>query len=181
MTPHVFDGVLGAAKEGAEWAWTEIYSWLAPQIGGYFRVRGLSDPDDMIGEVFVQIAWNLPSFKGDIDGFRSWVFMIAHNRLVNERRRVSRRPMTLVPDVGPIDVRSSPSAEHLALNQLDDERVLRLMEGLSAEQQSVLALRVVAGFSLAETARIMDRSVGSIKQAQRRALIALRRLISEEV
>ena len=179
MNPLVFEGVLAAAQGAEEWAWTAIYEWLSPQLGGYFRVRGSTEPDDQVGEVFLQVARNLRSFEGGIDGFRSWVFMIAHNRLVNERRRAGRKPVSLHGDIGELDRGSWPSAESEALNLLDD-RVARLLDDLTVEQRNVVALRLVADFSLEETARIMDRSIGSVKQLQRRAIETLRGQLVEE-
>jgi len=41
----------------------------------------------------------------------------------------------------------------------------------------VLSLRVVADLDLEQTAAVMERSVGSVKQLQRRALLALRALL----
>ncbi len=174
MSPLVFNDVLAAAKRAQDWAWTEVYSWLAPQLGGYFRVRGFRDPDDLVGEVFVQIARNLGSFRGDVERFRSWVFMIAHNRLANERRRMSRKPQTAVEDIATVDGRCSPSAEEEAMTRLDQDRVEALLEGLTADQRDVVALRVVAGFSLEETAQITGKTLGAIKQLQRRGLNSLR-------
>jgi len=165
---------MAAAQEAEEWAWTEIHTWLAPQLGGYFRVRGFDDPDDLVGEVFVQIARNLGSFRGDIEGFKSWVFMIAHNRLANERRRLNRKPQTLVGNLAEVDGRQSPSAEDLTLRRFEADHVMSLLETLTTDQRDVLALRVVAGFTLGETAQIVGRTVGSVKQLQRRGLEALR-------
>lgn len=174
MSPLVFDDVLAAAKHAQEWAWTEIYSWLAPQLGGYFRVRGFRDPDDLVGEVFVQIARNLGSFRGSVEQFKSWVFMIAHNRLANERRRLGRKPPTATGDMTAVDGRRSPSAEEEAMTRLEHDRVGSLLEGLTADQRDVLALRVVAGLSLEETAQITGKTLGAVKQLQRRGLDSLR-------
>lgn len=179
MNPLVFEGVLAAAQEAEEWAWTAMYEWLSPQLGSYFRVRGSTEPDDQVGEVFLQVARNLRSFEGSVEGFRSWVFMIAHNRLANERRRSSRKPIALHADVTELDRDWSPSAESEALDLLDD-RVSRLLEHLTLDQRSVIALRLVADISLEETARIMGRSIGSVKQLQRRAIEALRSQLVEE-
>lgn len=182
MSPLVFESVLAAAKEAEEWAWNEIYEWLAPSLGGYFRLRGLDDPDDLVGEVFAQIARNLGSFEGHVDGFRSWVFMIAHNRLANQRRGSQRKPRTLMADVDSVDPRQSPSAEELAVTQLENERIASLLDGLTKDQRDVLALRVMAGFTVQETAEITGHSVGAVKQLQRRGLAALRtRFVAEGV
>jgi RNA polymerase sigma-70 factor (ECF subfamily) len=43
----------------------------------------------------------------------------------------------------------------------------------------VVALRTVAGLSLEETADVLGRSVGAIKQLQRRGLLGLRALAEE--
>jgi RNA polymerase sigma-70 factor (ECF subfamily) len=181
MNPHVFSGVLNAAQQAEDWAWAQLYEWLAPQLGGYFRARGLTDPEDMVGAVFVQMARNLSSFDGNIDGFRSWVFMIAHNRLMNERRRRGRRPIALSSDIGLLDDRVSASAEDQAMARLGEDRAGELLEMLTDSQREVVALRVVAGFSVEEAATITGRSVSSVKQLQRRGLEVLRRHLQERV
>lgn len=59
-----FDRVLTAAREGDELAWTALYDSLAPQLLGYLRGRGAPEPEDQLGETFLQIARDLPSFTG---------------------------------------------------------------------------------------------------------------------
>jgi hypothetical protein len=59
--------------------------------------------------------------------------------------------MTLLPDAGHIDHRWSMSAEDEALDGMDD-RVTRLLGELAVDHRSVLALRIVAGLSVEETA-----------------------------
>lgn len=179
MNPLVFGSVLAAAQGGEEWAWTEIYTWLASPVGSYFRVRGVNDPDDLVGEVFVQIARNVGSFRGDADGFRSWVFMIAHNRLANERRRLGRKPETLVADMADVDWRQSISAEEMALVNEGTDRIREMLDRLTIDQRDVVALRLVGGFTLEKTAEIVGKSLGSVKQLQRRGLDALRSQIAE--
>jgi RNA polymerase sigma-70 factor (ECF subfamily) len=179
MNSEVFDSVIGAAQEAETWAWARLYEWLAPQLGGYFRMRGFSPPDDLVGETFLQLARNLHRFEGDVSGFKSWAFMVAHNRISNERRRLARRPLTLVPDFGSLEVETAPSAEDSALAQFEEESVLSLLGRLTDDQRNVVALRIIAGFSVDETAQILGKSAGSVKQLQRRALESLRRELSE--
>jgi RNA polymerase sigma-70 factor (ECF subfamily) len=52
--------------------------------------------------------------------------------------------------------------------------VTELLADLNPDYREVLALRVVADLSLEETAAIMGKSQGAVKQLQRRALSALR-------
>ena len=63
------------------------------------------------------------------------------------------------------DLIGSPLAPH---------EVRALIRGLSAQQRDVILLRVIGDFSVAETARILDKSEGAVRVTQTRALQALR-------
>src|SRR5215210_896941 len=98
MAPERFDGLLAAARGGDESAWAEIWRDLSPAVLGYLRGSSLSDPEDALGEAFLQAARDLHKFDGDWQGFRGWVFTIAHHRLIDARRRDQRRPVDLVAE-----------------------------------------------------------------------------------
>src|SRR5262245_57193259 len=87
-----FDAVLIAAQDGAPWALERVFTTLAPVVTGYLRLQGSAEPEDLTSEVFLAVLRNLHGFQGDEPGFRSWVFTIAHRRLLDERRRQGRRP-----------------------------------------------------------------------------------------
>src|SRR3712207_8016605 len=89
MVVDAFDSVLAAARAGADWAWERIYADLAGSVIGYLRVHGAAEPEDLAGEVFLQVVRDLPRFSGDQRDFRAWVFTIVHRRLLDERRRRS--------------------------------------------------------------------------------------------
>src|SRR5688572_4850839 len=93
-----FEKVLAAAQEGAGWARTRLYEWLAPVVAGYLRARGAGDPEDLTNEAFVSVFSGCESFSGDATHFRSWVLRIAHCRLVDARRAESRRQATEILD-----------------------------------------------------------------------------------
>ena len=90
---HTFDGVLAGARARAEWAWAELYRDVAPSLLAYLRAQKAPDPEDLAGEVFLQLVRDLDSFQGGEREFRSWLFTVAHNRLLDERRRATRRPV----------------------------------------------------------------------------------------
>ena len=85
-----FESALAAACTGSPEAYTRIFTALAPVVEGYLRLQGASEPEDLTSEVFLAVLRNLRTFEGDEPGFRSWVFTIAHRRLVDERRRAVR-------------------------------------------------------------------------------------------
>ncbi len=89
-----FESVLSAARTGVEWAWAELYREHAPAVLGYLRARGAPDAEDLLGEVFLQLARDLSGFEGDARAFRAWVFTVAHHRLLDDVRKRRRRPQT---------------------------------------------------------------------------------------
>lgn len=170
-----FPEILRAAQLGAEWAWRALYRDLAPAVTGYLRLHGVSDPEDLTGEVFVQIVRGLGSFAGDEKQFRSWAFVIAHHRIADERRSRSRKPTEPAELVALEQVVPSGNAEEEALSRLSVGEVRRVLNALSDDQRDIMLLRIVGGLTLEETAGVVGKRVGSVKALQRRAIATIRR------
>lgn len=145
---------------------------------GYLRGRGARDPEDLLGEVFLQMARRIEDFDGTVAGFRSWVFTIAHHRLVDDHRARTRRPLTLVDDFPQRADEEAPEVD--ALDRLGTKRVEALLAQLTDDQRDVLLLRLISGLTIEEIAGVLDKNVGSTKQLQRRGLNALRRILAAE-
>lgn len=173
-----FDAVLTAARAGAAWALRRLYDGLAPAVLGYLRGQGMADPEGMTNEVFSRAFRRLSSFEGDSGAFRSWVFTIAHNAHVDERRRRGRRVQEAAPLEDDAAVGVVASAEDTVLQALSEERVRALLSSLPEDQRDVLVLRLVADLTIAQIAEIHGRSVGATKALQRRGLDRLRKMLS---
>lgn len=178
-----FTDVLEQAQGGSDRAWEHLYAQFAPPVRAYVAMRGASDPDDLVGETFVQVARNLARFEGAEPEFRSWLFMVAHNRVIDERRRAGRRPSFPVAELDEGDgLTTYGDVETEALDALGLDRVRSLVEPLTADQRAVLLLRFVGDLTLEEIAIVLGRPLGAVKQLQRRALRSLkRRLVGADV
>jgi RNA polymerase sigma factor (sigma-70 family) len=172
-TGEAFEQVLAAARTGAAWAFEVLYRDLAPAVTGYLRLHGAAEPDDLASETFIGVFTGLPGFSGDEAGLRSWVFTIAHRRLVDDWRRRSRRPQ-LADDPGDLTDHVGGHVEDDVLVRVGAEDVERLCGTLPADQRSVLLLRILADLTIEQVAAVMDRSVPSVKALQRRGLRTLR-------
>jgi RNA polymerase sigma factor (sigma-70 family) len=177
-TGSVFDDVLTAAQAGAAWAFETLYRDLAPTVTGYLRLHGAADPDDLASETFLGVFTGLADFRGDEEALRSWVFTIAHRRLIDDWRRRSRRPQ-FTEDAGDLTLLVGGDAEDDALVRVGADDVHRLCAGLPDDQRAVLLLRVLADLTVEQIASVMGRSVGSVKALQRRGLRSLRERIEK--
>lgn len=171
-----FDDVLAAAVRGEDWAWAQLYRDLAPSILGYLSGHGVPEAEDLTGECFVHIVRGIARFAGDEAAFRSWVFTIAHHRLVDYWRRHHPARLRLV---GSDELPRNLDAELSGGSRPESEVVQRaavneILGRLNPAQRDVLLLRVVQQFSVRETAQILGKSEGAVKLLQNRALKALR-------
>ncbi len=175
MIGEQFGQVLAAAQAGAPWALQRIYEDLAPVVAGYLRLQGLRDADDHTSEVFLGVLRNVSSFTGEEPAFRSWVFTIAHRRLVDERRRRGRRP-----DPRPIEDAGEPfggDVEAEALAELGGLWVREALAELTDEQRQVVTLRILGDVSVEDVARILGKRPGAVRVLQHRAIERLRRAL----
>lgn len=171
-------GEVEDARSGSVPAFERIYTLLSPSVAAYLRWNGVSDVESLTNEVMAQVHRNLHRFTGDGAAFRSWVFTIAHHRMVDDRRAASRRPTFTDADVDEsIDVGNN---EDDALGVLGESRLRSLLEQLSPDQRDVLLLRVVADLSLDDAAAALGKQRGAIKSLQHRALASLRRVLERE-
>jgi RNA polymerase sigma-70 factor (ECF subfamily) len=138
----------------------------------------VSDPDGVANDVFLRAFRTIHTFRGDACRFRSWLFTIAHNAAVDDARRRGRRVLEAsLDDVAePVggDVETDVSAA------LGVERVRGFLDRLSPDQRDVIALRVIGGLSVEQTAAALDKSYEAVKALQHRGLARLRRKLSEE-
>lgn len=172
MTPALTDEVVEGARESEPSALTALYKALAPAILAYLRGRGSRDAEGLTQEVFLQLLPRLRTITGGAAGVRALAFTIAHSRLIDEFRRRNRS--TELPYEAELDGRRQHSAEQEAIEQRGSSEIAALLAHLGDEQRAVILLRVLGDLSLEETARIMGKSVGAVKQLQRRGLLALR-------
>lgn len=165
-----FESVLEAARIGAPWAWSTIYGEIAGPVTGFFRSRGVADPQNAAGDVFFELSREMESFSGDEESFMTLVFAIAYRRLMIDGHHPKRNARTALADrvldrlQGETEVVIDDTDPKITPN------VRAALEALQPEQRDVLSLRVVAGLTLEQTAEVIGTSVETVKAAQRKGL-----------
>jgi len=169
-----------AARVGDHDAWERLYRRVYPRLRAYVVGRvGSSRVDDVMNETLTRAIAGIDRFRWEPAGFDAWLFGIARHVCADEHRW-SRRARTLAakaPTVVGIEPLPGEALERVE----DDERVKRLFAKLSADERELLELRVMAGLSAQDTARVLGRSPGAVRTAQSRALSHLRRLWESEL
>ncbi len=172
-----FGDVLAAARAGSPVAFERLFRLLGPAVAGYLRAQGAQDPDDLAGDVFMRAFTGLAGFEGDEARFRSWIFTIAHHRLIDDRRSRARRPRPVDGGEVPEPVDPGPGPEDAALRAIGDDWVERALATLTPDQRDVLLLRIVADLTVEQVAITLTRPAAAVKALQRRGLATLRRTL----
>lgn len=177
------DATLRLAIKGDEACFAELWRALNPRLERFLYAQGaMGDPpaSDVASETWLQVVRDLPRFKGDYSEFRSWLYQIARNRMVDAARAKSRRPIASV-DIDEMD--RWATLEDLAVgvaNRTEIKAIIEKIRGLPAAQSEVLMLRIVADLSVDETARAMKKSPNAIRVLAHRALTSLREEIGSD-
>ncbi len=166
------DALVRAAQRDRQ-AFAPLYARYAEPVYRYCY-RRLGDPDaaaDTASQVFAKALIALPGCRAD--AFRSWLFAIAHNVLV-DRYRAHRDDQPL--EAASLILDTAPSPEDQALAAEARREIVLLLAQLPPEQRRVVELRL-AGLNGAEIAAALGRSRASVDTLQFRAMARLRTLL----
>ena len=182
MLGTAFGTTLAGARAGEDAAWRALLDDLQGPLLGFARGRGVEDPEDVLGETLLDVARSLDRFDGDEAGFRSWVFTIAHRRVVDAQRRRHRRPSTPLPDERLVPLAEALDVGHDAIAtvvaRLDASRELdALLAHLTDEQREVLVLRFAADLDATTVGTLTGRTTNAVAAITRRALLRLQEVI----
>ncbi len=146
----------------------------------YYRTRTTTLAEDLTSETFFRALRSMNSFRWQGKDFGAWLMTIARNLTMDHFKAGRTRLETATEDMGVHDD-ATEGPETAVLNSLTNELLLAALKKLPAEQQDCLVMRFLQGMSIAETALVLDRSEGAVKQLQLRGVRNLAKLMPEGI
>jgi RNA polymerase sigma-70 factor (ECF subfamily) len=126
--------------------WDRLYRWL------YHLTHHQQSAEDLAQETFLKAFAHLDSFRRGTN-FQAWLYRIAYNTFLNQRRNVTRMTRQPFPETLPADV---ASPEELAISHETLQLLARAVGRLPSEFRAALLLRVEQGLSFREIADILE-------------------------
>jgi RNA polymerase sigma-70 factor (ECF subfamily) len=142
----------------------------------FYRISNEQVAEDIASDVFVRLLEAVQKRRGPQSNIKGWLLATASHAVADHLRKVYRRPTEVLSEAMP-DHGSSLTDEINYRQQSDSVR--QAYAQLTQDQQNVLALRYGSGYSLEETATVMQKNINAVKALQFRALQALQRNIGE--
>jgi RNA polymerase sigma-70 factor, ECF subfamily len=173
--------LVGRAIQRDREAFTCLYDRCVDQIYRhvYYKVSNQADAEDITQETFVK-AWKaIDRYRDTGSPFAAWLITIARNLIADHYKR---RPNLVNLDDLAEQLAAHPSTEpeKLAEAAFNQETVRRAVLKLKPDQQQVVMMRFIDGFSYEEIARALNKSQGAVRVIQFRALNELKKWLKRD-
>ncbi|MEA2308633.1 MAG: polymerase sigma-70 factor, subfamily [Thermoleophilaceae bacterium] len=164
------------APEGEDGMRT-LYRTHASELFG-FAVNALGDrqlAEEVVQDVFTRVWRHADSFDPSRASFRTWLYGIARNAIIDVKRRGAVRPSVAT---APADLDETPGDD--ALEQaLLAWQVTAALERLTTEHRQVIRLAHFQGMRLREIAELTGVPLGTVKSRVSYALRNMRLALEE--
>jgi RNA polymerase sigma-70 factor, ECF subfamily len=169
------------ARNGDAEAFGQLYDHYHPAVYKfvYYRTRSTTLAEDLTSETFLRALRNMAGFRWQGKDFGAWLMTIARNLCTDHFKAGRTRLELTTEDMGAHDDTSDEGPEDAVLTGLTNEVLLDGLRRLSDEQRDCLIMRFLQGLSIAETAAVLGRSEGAVKQLQLRGVRNLAKLMPE--
>ena len=169
--------VVSRAIKGDGEAFAQLYEEHFDRIYRYvyLKVGNQAEAEDLTQEVFVKALEAIGSYKWRDLPFASWLFRIAHNQVVDYFRKQGKVEKVALEDDITLVSGSNPAL--MAERELEIEEVINSVKKLSPAQRDVISLRFGAGLSVAEVAKVLEKSMGTVKALQYNGVAALKKML----
>ncbi len=169
--------VVSQAIKGDREAFAQLYERYFGGIYRYIYIRlgNQHEAEDLTQEVFVKALEAIGCYKQRNLPFASWLFRIAHNRVIDYFRKQGKVEKVSLEDDMTLVSKSNPALT--AERELEIEELINHVEKLSPAQREVISLRFGAELSVAEAAKVLGKNEGTVKALQYNGIVALRKML----
>ncbi|WP_225999788.1 RNA polymerase sigma factor [Paenibacillus sp. BJ-4] len=134
------------------------------------------EAEDAVQDILVKSFEKINMYKPTVS-FSSWLYKIAYYHCLNLIRR-KKLHQTLKLGLFTHNMTATDSAAQIIESQLFSEPLSRALNKLTAEERSLLVLRIFEEKSFGEIGEIMNKSQEAVKKKYSRTKIKLKKMIS---
>jgi len=144
----------------------------------FYRTRSIALAEDLTSETFFRALRSMTGFRWQGKDFGAWLMTIARN-LATDHFKAGRTRLELTTEDMGLHDDATEGPESSVLASLTNEILLQALAQLPDEQRDCIVMRFLQGMTIAETAQVLGRSDGAIKQLQLRGVRNLAKLMPE--
>ncbi|KAF1085332.1 ECF RNA polymerase sigma factor SigD [Sporotomaculum syntrophicum] len=150
--------------------WEPLYRFI------YFKVQNREEAEDITQETYVKTLTYLQEHNISVQDFPCFMKTVALNVLRDRWRQKKRRGVPVnFDEINPQETVNLEQDQQIAITQR--MQIENALARLNAKQRTVLDLRIIKGYSVAETAKLVGKTEAAVRTAQYRALQALAKVL----
>lgn len=165
------------AQQGDKTAFGQIFEIMLDEVYRYmfFKVSPV-DAEDLCEDLFVKVWENLGRYATQKNAsFRSWVFTIAHNMVIDYYRK--NKTTVALDEIEGLEMEHSDMHVEEETNMSFNSAHLAVaMSKLKEEYRQVITLKYINDFSNEEISTITQKSEGAIRIILHRGLKELQKI-----
>ena len=169
-----------SAIKGEASAFGLLYDKYQPQIYRfiYLKVSHREEAEDLCHQVFLSAWQNIKSYEFKGFPFSSWLYSIARNKVIDHYR--TKKFFIDIETVYITEENDKKTNESILDFKISLENVKKAIPELPQIEQDVIIMRFVEDMSPREIASILNKSEGSIRLIQHKAIKRLKELLNNE-
>lgn len=178
-SPHMIETLAKQAAKGDTDALGELFDHYADNVVRFLvvRVHNHELALDLASATWEKVARSISTYeyRARTGGFPAWLFTIARRTASEHARWRGRRPECLDGEMLAYDRADGSETPAAALERkLESHQIAAEIDMLPMAQRKCVMLRFFVGLSVTETAEVLGKTPGAVKQLQFRGLSVLR-------
>ena len=164
-------GDLNSIEEICVDTWEALYRFI------YFKVQNREEAEEVTQETYVRALSYFRKEDVRIHKYLGFLKTVSLNILRDRWRQKKRQGVPVnIDEISP----EAAAEEDVSALSAQRELIENALGQLNEEQRRVIQLRILEGYSSAETARLMGKKEGTIRVLQHRALQSLAAILKKE-
>lgn len=165
---------LKSIEEICSSTWEPLYRFV------YYKVQNREEAEEITQETYVKILSQIEKNKIKPNNYLGFLKTVSLNILRDRWRKRKRQGVHINPgEFNIVEFNLENSVLDPEQRYVQQELIRNALEMLRDEQRKVIELRIIKGYSVAETGKIMNKKEGAIRVLQYRALQALAKILKE--
>lgn len=153
----------------------KIYDEYFPKIYNYifYRLMSREDTEELVSEVFLKVVGNLEQFDSEKAQFKTWIYRIAQNTLIDFYR--TRKPEASLDDEN-VDWEPSVDFEAQLESITSPKRraIYQALTKLKERERMIIYYRFFEGYTNREIAKLLQMNESTVGTVLNRALKKLK-------
>lgn len=168
-------------RTGNESAANALVSKYYKKIYAYLYKQTLDNElsMDLTQEIFISALKSIKRYDSKKAAFRTWLYKIASNRLVDYYRSKSYRYAQIEETLENDDIEDAYDLTISLEYKEDYEKVTSIVNDLEANSQQIVRLKLFGEYTFQEIAALEDLPLSTVKTKYYAALKRIRRLMKE--